>query len=619
MNFKFVKGDVGSADLMTYVMRSEQIDTVMHFAAQTHVDNSFGNSFEFTENNIRGTHVLLETIKTLGTIKRFLHVSTDEVYGESSYEMDKANVEAASLLEPTNPYSATKAGAEMLVMAYGRSYGLPYVITRGNNVYGPHQYPEKAIPKFIMLARNGARIPIHGDGQATRSYMHVADAASAFDTILHKGELKGVYNIGAHEERTVLSVARDIGVALGVDIDKTITHVQDRKFNDRRYFIDCSKLLALGWTQKVSWEEGLKETIEWYTKNDEKSGYWGNLSGALVAHPTGGKTAVVGEVYSNLEDMMAGAAIDGPDEGGDEDKKPTFLVYGRTGWIGGKLGKLLTEQGHRWMYGAGRLEDRASILDDVKRSKCTHILCAAGVTGRPNVDWCEDHKTETIRANVIGVLNLCDVALENDVHVTNFATGCIYKYDDEHVIGGKPFTETDDPNFGGSFYSETKSYMEMMLRHYPNVMQLRVRMPIDGDLQNPRNFITKIANYAKVVNIPNSMTVLEEFVPMAVEGALRKLTGAYNWTNPGAISHNEVLELYRDYLHPEFTWENFTEEEQAEVIKAPRSNNTMCGKKIRDAFPQVLDIKQSIIKHVMEPNKAKGMKAPIKREIKPAK
>ena len=619
MNFKFVKGDVGSADLMTYVMRSEQIDTVMHFAAQTHVDNSFGNSFEFTENNIRGTHVLLETIKTLGTIKRFLHVSTDEVYGESSYEMDKANVEAASLLEPTNPYSATKAGAEMLVMAYGRSYGLPYVITRGNNVYGPHQYPEKAIPKFIMLARNGARIPIHGDGQATRSYMHVADAASAFDTILHKGELKGVYNIGAHEERTVLSVARDIGVALGVDIDKTITHVQDRKFNDRRYFIDCSKLLALGWTQKVSWEEGLKETIEWYTKNDEKSGYWGNLSGALVAHPTGGKTAVVGEVYSNLEDMMAGAAIDGPDEGGDEDKKPTFLVYGRTGWIGGKLGKLLTEQGHRWMYGAGRLEDRASILDDVKRSKCTHVLCAAGVTGRPNVDWCEDHKTETIRANVIGVLNLCDVALENDVHVTNFATGCIYKYDGEHVIGGKPFTETDDPNFGGSFYSETKSYMEMMLRHYPNVMQLRVRMPIDGDLQNPRNFITKIANYAKVVNIPNSMTVLEEFVPMAVEGALRKLTGAYNWTNPGAISHNEVLELYRDYLHPEFTWENFTEEEQAEVIKAPRSNNTMCGKKIRDAFPQVLDIKQSIIKYVMEPNKAKGMKAPIKREIKPAK
>ena len=614
MNFKFVKGDIGSADLMTYVMRSEAIDTVMHFAAQTHVDNSFGNSFEFTENNIRGTHVLLETVKTLGTIKRFLHVSTDEVYGESSYENNEANVEAASLLEPTNPYSATKAGAEMLVMAYGRSYNLPYVITRGNNVYGPHQYPEKAIPKFIMLAKNGMKIPIHGDGLATRSYMHVYDAASAFDAILHKGETKGVYNIGAHEERTVLSVAQDIGKSLGKDILQTIEHVQDRKFNDRRYFIDCSKLLALGWTQKVSWEEGLKETIEWYTKNDDQSGYWGNLSGALVAHPTGGKPAVVGEAYSNLEDMMATDEAALKKQG---EKAPVFLVYGRTGWIGGKLGKLLTEQGHKWSYGRARLEDRKAVIDDIKRSKCTHIMCAAGVTGRPNVDWCEDHKTETIRANVIGILNLCDVALLHDVHVTNFATGCIYKYDDEHKIGGVPFTEEDDPNFGGSFYSETKSYMEMMLRHYPNVMQCRVRMPIDGDLQNPRNFITKIANYAKVVDIPNSMTVLEEFVPMAIEGALRKLTGAYNWTNPGAISHNEVLELYRDYCHPEFTWENFTEEEQAEVIKAPRSNNTMCDVKIKAAFPQVLGIKDSIIKYVMEPNKAAGLKAPIKREIKP--
>ena len=171
------------------------------------------------------------------------------------------------------------------------------------------------------------------------------------------------------------------------------------------------------------------------------------------------------------------------------------------------------------------------------------------------------------------------------MHVTNFATGCIYKYDAAHTIGGMPFTEDDDPNFGGSFYSETKSLVEMMLRHYPNVMQCRVRMPIDGDLQNPRNFITKIANYAKVVNIPNSMTVLDELLPMAIDGALRGLTGAFNWTNPGTISHNELLELYRGYLHPEFTWENFTEEEQAEVIKAPRSNNTMCGKKFPCRLP----------------------------------
>ena len=612
-NFKFVKGDICSSDLLSHILKEENIDTVMHFAAQTHVDNSFGNSFEFTKNNIQGTHVLLESIKSVGNIRRFLHVSTDEVYGESSHELNQANVESVSLLEPTNPYSATKAGAEMLVMAYGRSYNLPYIITRGNNVYGPHQYPEKAIPKFIMLAKNGEKIPIHGDGLATRSYMHVSDAASAFDAILHEGELKGVYNIGAHEERTVLSVAQDICNALGKDTSQTIHHVQDRKFNDRRYFIDCSKLIALGWTQKVSWEDGLKETIEWYTENDDKSGYWSNLSGALVAHPTGGLPA--GQAHSNLEDMIAADEAAAKATSGKGEKSPVFLVYGRTGWIGGKLGKLLAEQGHIWSYGKARLEDRKAVIDDIKRSKCTHIICAAGVTGRPNVDWCEDHKVETIRANVIGILNMCDIALLHNVHVTNFATGCIYKYDDKHVIGGVPFTEEDQPNFGGSFYSETKSYVEMMLRHYPNVMQCRVRMPIDGDLQNPRNFITKIANYSKVVNIPNSMTVLEEFVPMAIEGALRGLTGAYNWTNPGAISHNEVLELYRDYCQPGFVWENFTEEEQAEVIKAPRSNNTMCDAKLREAFPQVLGIKESIIKYVMEPNKAAGFKVPNKRDM----
>ena len=276
-----------------------------------------------------------------------------------------------------------------------------------------------------------------------------------------------------------------------------------------------------------------------------------------------------------------------------------FLVYGRTGWIGGKIGKLLTERGHKWSYGDARLEDRRAVIDDIERTKCTHIINAAGVTGRPNVDWCEDHKIETIRSNVIGALTMCDVAHQRGIHVTNFATGCIYTYDDEHTIGGKPFTEEDVPNFFGSFYSETKSYMEMMIRQYPNVLQCRLRMPIDADLENPRNFIKKIANYAKVVNIPNSMTVLEEFVPMAIDGALRGLTGSYNWTNPGAISHNEVLELYRDYVRPDFKWENFTEEEQAKVLKAPRSNNTLCDKKLREAFPDVLDIRESIIKHVM--------------------
>lgn len=282
-NVTFVKGDVRSFDLVTYVLNSEKIDVVMHFAAQSHVDNSFGNSYEFTRNNFEGTHALLEACRraTETKIKRFLHVSTDEVYGEN---LSDSNTEHESLLTPTNPYAATKAGAEMLVMAYGRSYGLPFIITRGNNVYGPNQYPEKAIPKFAILASRGDKIAIHGDGLATRSYMHVDDAARAFDVVLHAGETSQIYNIGSREERTVISVARDVCEILGKNPDDAITHVEDRAFNDRRYFIDSTKLLALGWRQEVEWTQGLRETVEWFTTRDLKA-YWKNFESALLPHP----------------------------------------------------------------------------------------------------------------------------------------------------------------------------------------------------------------------------------------------------------------------------------------------------------------------------------------------
>jgi len=280
----FVKGDIRSADLVSHILKDRRIDTVLHFAAETHVDNSFGNSFAFTETNVLGTHVLLEA-SVKGKIKRFLHVSTDEVYGESSFTSSMRNFETTSLLAPTNPYSASKAAAEMLVMAYGRSYGLPFVITRGNNVFGPHQYPEKAIPKFILRLRANEKIALHGDGSTLRSYMHVSDVATAFDTILHRGETGHVYNIGALKERTIRSVAEDICKLMGVDARENIIQVQDRVFNDRRYFVDVAKLSALGWTERVSWLEGLKQTVEWYCSNNAQT-YWGDVSIALRPHPT---------------------------------------------------------------------------------------------------------------------------------------------------------------------------------------------------------------------------------------------------------------------------------------------------------------------------------------------
>jgi dTDP-D-glucose 4,6-dehydratase len=266
----------------SYLLQSERIDTVMHFAAQSHMDNSFGNSYEFTKNNIKGTRALLEACMRAQTteIRRFLHVSMDEVYRENFSDL---NTEHVSFLTPTNPYAATKAGAEMLVMAYGRSYELSYIITRGNNVHGPNQYPEKEIPKFSILAINGEKIAIHSDGDATRLYMHVDDASSAFDVILHSGATAQIYIIGSREEQTIVSDAQDVCELLNRDPETTIEYVSD-SLQQRKIF---HRLLeAFGaWmaTRKVMGRRPCGNH-RWYSNND-LSAYWGQIHTRVAPAP----------------------------------------------------------------------------------------------------------------------------------------------------------------------------------------------------------------------------------------------------------------------------------------------------------------------------------------------
>lgn len=477
-NFKFVKGDVASADLVNFLLLTESIDTIMHFAAQTHVDNSFGNSFEFTKNNIYGTHVLLEACKMAGNVQRFIHVSTDEVYGETDAEAVVGNHEASQLL-PTNPYSATKAGAEMLVMAYGSSYGLPVITTRGNNVYGPGQFPEKLIAKFILLAMAGKPLPIHGDGSNVRSYLYCEDVAEAFEVILHKGEVGHIYNIGTKKERRVIDVARDICKLFSLDADGVIKFVENRPFNDQRYFLDVQKLNKLGWSERTCWKEGLKKTMEWYTANPD---WWGDVSGALLPHP---RMLMIPGIEKQFEGprhvkrSMVSQMKNRPNQAkmvshaskithGSSEKPLKFLIYGRTGWIGGLLGDICRKQGIPFEYGRGRLENRSQLLFDLQTVKPTHVFNAAGVTGRPNVDWCESHKPETIRTNVVGVLNLADLCRENGLLLMNYATGCIFYYNSDHPEGsGIGFKEEDKPNFTGSFYSKTKAMV--ITNMFPNI------------------------------------------------------------------------------------------------------------------------------------------------------
>jgi dTDP-glucose 4,6-dehydratase len=263
--YKFIKGNICSSDLITHILEEYNITHIIHFAAQSHVDNSFHTPLQYTQDNIVGTHTLLECSRLYKNLKLFVHVSTDEVYGESMFQVDENKKTEENILCPTNPYAATKAGAELIVMSYYHSYKMPIIITRGNNVYGPNQYPEKLIPKFIKLLKENNKVTIHGDGSNLRSFIHSYDVATAFDVILEKGKIGEIYNIGANEENeySVLDIAKLLIKKMKQTelYDDWIEYIEDRPFNDKRYYISNEKLKQLGWDISKDFESSLIDLL----------------------------------------------------------------------------------------------------------------------------------------------------------------------------------------------------------------------------------------------------------------------------------------------------------------------------------------------------------------------
>ena len=261
-----IKGNLCSYDLIYHIITHYKIDYIIHFAAQSHVQNSFEDALQYTKDNIVGTHNLLEAVRKYGNIKKFIHVSTDEVYGESMISQNEVKKTEESILCPTNPYAATKASAELIAQSYYYSFNLPIIITRGNNVYGPNQYPEKIIPKFIHLLNQNKKVTIQGDGSNVRAFIHVADVVKAFDIVLERGVIGEIYNIGSddHEEYTVKYVAEMLikKIKKTDNYDEHIEYINDRPFNDKRYYISNEKIKNLGWDIVEKFEEGIDQLIE---------------------------------------------------------------------------------------------------------------------------------------------------------------------------------------------------------------------------------------------------------------------------------------------------------------------------------------------------------------------
>ena len=269
--YTFVKGDICDAAVVRAALQGA--DAVVNFAAETHVDRSISGPQDFISTDVLGTHTLLEAVRELA-IARYVQISTDEVYGST----ETGSFTEESDLVPSSPYSASKAGADLLVLAYHRTYGAPVLITRSSNNFGPWQYPEKIIPLFIINAIDDQALPVYGDGLNVRDWLYVDDNCAGIDAVLRKGALGEVYNIGGGNEVRNLALTRQILELLGKS-PELIRFVADRPGHDRRYSIDCGKLQALGWRPATPFETGLERTVSWYRDNPPwwrkiKSGEW---------------------------------------------------------------------------------------------------------------------------------------------------------------------------------------------------------------------------------------------------------------------------------------------------------------------------------------------------------
>ena len=264
-NFKTTMNLLQNKEFLLSYLDDNKIDCVMHFAAQSHVEYSFNNSLDYTNDNIYGTHILLECCRIYGKINKFIHMSTDEVYGESMLNDDVKKNEN-SILCPTNPYAATKAAAEMLCVAYYKSFNIPIIIIRSNNIYGDKQYIDKVIPRFIIQLLKNEKCTIQGDGSCVRSFLHIDDLIKCLELIMNEGKIGEIYNVGLGEEISIIDLSKKLIklIKKSDDYENHISYINDRDFNDKRYYISDDKIKLLGWNRKIDLDIGLKRTIDFY-------------------------------------------------------------------------------------------------------------------------------------------------------------------------------------------------------------------------------------------------------------------------------------------------------------------------------------------------------------------